>query len=262
MMDENPSQNGDFASADALEAAFDWWREAGVDLDYSDEPSSWLAEPETEQAVAAPKPVKRVEEPKQTPIERAFEKAPAAGTIGGTPDAWPQDLAKFREWWLSEPSLAPAGPEGRLPPRGVAQSRLMVMVGEPYGDDGDALLSGSAGQFAGAIMRAMNIAPHEVYLASALPAPATLPEWSELASGGMAAITKHHIALAAPQRVLVFGRGLAPLFGIPAQQSHEPVGMDIGDNTVPLLLAPDLAELSRSAQRRRNFWNRWLEWTT
>jgi len=33
MMDENPSQNGDFASADALEAAFDWWREAGVDLD-------------------------------------------------------------------------------------------------------------------------------------------------------------------------------------------------------------------------------------
>ena len=256
-MHETPSQTGDFSAADALEAALDWWRDAGVDHDYADDAQAWLAEPPKEEAVAAPPPVKRVEEPKQTPLERAFEQAPVAGQIGGDKADWPQDLAKFREWWMSEASLSHAGPDGRLPPRGVAGSKLMVLVAEPYSDDGDALLSGGAGGFAAAILRAMGIAPHEAYLASALPAPVTLADWQELAAGGLADITAHHVGLAQPERLLVFGRGLAPLFGIAPDRAREPASIA----TLPLMLAPDLADLARSAQRRRNFWNRWLEWT-
>ena len=260
-MHENPKQNGDFATAEALEAAFDWWLEAGVDMDFSDAPANWLAEPEAEEAVAAPKPVKRIEEPKQTPVERAFEGTAQAISIGGDQASWPDDLAKFREWWLSEPSLSHARVEDRLPPRGVAKARLMVIVAEPYGDDADELLSGGAGRFAGAILRAMGIDQHEAYLASALPAPSSFPDWSALASSGLSQVLANHIKLAEPERVLVFGRGLAPLFGIDAAQAREASTLDLSGRTVPVLLAPDFAELSRSPQRRRNFWNRWLEWT-
>ena len=260
-MHENPKQTGDFATAEALEAALDWWLEAGVDMDYSDDTANWLAEPEVEEAVAAPKPVKRVEEPKQTPVERAFEGTAQSVSIGGDRTGWPVDLAKFREWWLSEPSLGHARVEDRLPPRGVAKSRLMIIVAEPSGDDAGELLSGGAGRFAGAILKAMGIAPHEAYLASALPAPTAYPDWNALAAGGLSEVLAHHIKLAEPERVLAFGRGLAPLFGIDAAQAREAGSLDISGRKVPLLLAPDLAELSRSPQRRRNFWNRWLEWT-
>ena len=260
-MHENPTNNGEIDAAQALEAAFDWWREAGVDHDYAADPHSWLASPEAEEAVAAPKPVARVEEPKPTPLQRAFQQAPETGRIGGDAADWPDDLGKFREWWMSEASLSLAGTEARLPPRGVAGTKLMVLVAEPYADDGDALLSGGAGRFAAAILKAMGVEPHEAYLASALPAPAALADWEELAANGLSAVTAHHIALAAPERVLVFGRGLAPLFGIAPAAAREPAMITAGERQVPLLLAPDLAELSRTPERRMNFWNRWLEWT-
>ncbi len=254
-------ESRELSPADALEAALDWWREAGVEDDYRDETTSWLAEPEAGQAVTSPQPKKPPEEPKQTPIERAFEGTAAAAQIGGAPEALPDTLEKFREWWMSEQSLSPFGPDRRLPPRGVEGAKVMVIVPEPLDGDAEALLSGAPGKFVEAILQAMGIEPHEAYLASALPTPASLPEWSDLAARGLASVTRRHIALAAPHRVLVFGRALAPLFDISPEMAREPAVVKAGDKTLPLMLAPELAELARSAPRRMNFWNRWLEWT-
>ena len=39
--------------AEDYAAALDWWREAGVDCEFTDEPTVWLREPEAE---AAPDP--------------------------------------------------------------------------------------------------------------------------------------------------------------------------------------------------------------
>lgn len=249
-----------FAPGDALAAAFGWWREAGVDLDYLDETVQWLATEEVEEAVTARPVVQRREEPKQTPIERAFAASAISAEIGGAPDTWPQDIAAFREWWLAE-ELSSTGAAGRIPPSGVAGAKLMVFVAEPQRDDVDGLLTGGAGRFLAAILCAMGIEQHEVYLASALPAATPLPDWPQLAQSGLGAITSHHATLAAPRRVLAFGRALAPLFDIPPEQARDPAVLRLGDTTLPLMLAPELAELARSPQRRRTFWTRWLEWT-
>lgn len=260
MLADTP-ETRELSPADALEAALDWWREAGVEDDYHAEATRWLTEPEEKQAVASQRPKKPPEEPKQTPLERAFEGTAGEAAIGAGDGALPASLEKFREWWMSEKSLHHAGPEQRLPPRGVAGAKLMVLVPEPVDGESEALLSGAPGRFLEAILGAMGIAPHEAYLASALPAPLSLPDWDRLAERGLADVTRHHIALAAPHRVLAFGRSLAPLFNVAPEMAREPAVVTAGDNTLPLLLAPELAELARSAPRRRNFWNRWLEWT-
>lgn len=251
----------EISPADALEAAIDWWREAGVEEDYRDETTSWLAEPEEEQAVASPKPKKPPEEPQQSPLERAFENTAAPSQIGGAKAAFPETLENFREWWMSEQSLSSSGPERRLPPRGVEGAKVMVLIPEPMESDSEALLSGAPGRFVEAILGAMGIAPHEAYLASTLPAQLSLPDWQDLADRGLQAVTQHHIALAKPHRVIAFDRSLAPVFGIKQEQARDPAVAKAGDMTLPLMLAPTLAELARSPQRRRNFWNRWLDWT-
>ena len=254
-------ESREISPAEALEAALDWWREAGVDSDYDDETVSWLAEPEEEQAVASPKPKKPPEEPQQSPLERAFEGTNPTALIGAPPEALPDTLEKFREWWMSEETLSSSGPDRRLPPRGVEGAKLMVILPHPMESDTDALLSGAPGKFTDALLKAMGIEPHEAYLASALPAPLSLPDWTELAARGLGEVTRRHVALAKPHRVLSFDRSLAPLFGVQPKMAREPAVIEAGDRTLPLLLAPTLDELARSADRRRNFWNRWLEWT-
>lgn len=260
MIAETP-ETRELSPADALEAALDWWREAGVEDDYRDETTSWLAEPEEKQAVASPKPKKPPEEPKQTPLQRAFEGTAAGERMGGAAESYPESLEKFREWWMCEKTLSHVGPDRRLPPRGVEGSKVMVILPHPMESDTDSLLSGAPGRFAEAILKAMQIEPHEAYLASALPAPLSLPDWPELASRGLGEITRRHISLAKPHRVIAFDRSLAPIFGVKPEMAREPAVIEAGGNTLPLLLAPTLAELARSAQRRRNFWDRWLEWT-
>ena len=260
MLAETP-ETRELSPADALEAALDWWREAGVEDDYRNETTSWLAEPEEKQAVASKGPKKSPEEPRQTPLQRAFEGNTAGERMGGAPEAYPENLEKFREWWMSEKSLSPLGPERRLPPRGVEGAKLMVLVPAPMEGDEDTLLSGAPGKFVEAILHAMGIAPHEAYLASALPAPLALPDWNDMALRGLGDITRHHVALAKPHRVLAFGRSLAPLFDVPLEMAREPAVVKAGGNTLPLMLAPELAELARSAPRRMTFWNRWLDWT-
>ncbi|TMM50039.1 hypothetical protein FEV51_02250 [Qipengyuania marisflavi] len=261
MMNTTPPISRDFAPLEAVEAALDWWREAGVDTAFHDEPESWLKQPEAEQAVTAPKPKLPPAPVRSTPLERALAPDEADKQIGGPRDTWPNDLTKLREWWMTEPSLSPGALDTRLPPRGAAGARLLVLVGQPERDDGESLLSGGAGHMLTAILRAMGIGEHEAYLASALPAPMALPEWDRLAARGLGDVTCHHIAIAAPQRVLVFGRAMAPLFGAPPDAARTPFLLDCGGTNMPFLLAPELAELARSAGRRQRFWQSWLDWT-
>ncbi|WPL55821.1 hypothetical protein SD421_10080 [Qipengyuania sp. HL-TH1] len=111
------------------------------------------------------------------------------------------------------------------------------------------------------MLRAMGLAAHEVYVASALPVPTAMPDWTRLAASGLGEVARHHIALAAPQRVLLFGRAQLELFGIARERAREPLSLDCAGKPHPLLAAPDLRNLARSAARRENFWNRWLDWT-
>jgi uracil-DNA glycosylase len=234
--------------AESLAAAQGWWREAGVDLDYRDEPQTWLA----------PEPV----EGEATPRVPDAAPEPVRPRIGGDPTAWPRDLAGFRQWWLEEPSLDPAGTRGRVAPRGAAEAPLMVLVTMPEADDSDTLLSGSAGRLVANMARAMGFTPDETYVAAALPRHTPLPDWPALTADGLGDVLLHHLALAAPQRLIVLGRDVLPLLGHdPAQSAPLVSEMAIQGRKLPLLATYAPGRLLEHTRHRAELWRRWLEWT-
>lgn len=230
--------------------ALEWWRDAGVDLDFADEPQGWLAPPE---APASPREFKAAAAPAPAVVSEA--------QIGGDPAAWPQELAAFRQWWLDEPMLDEGAVRDRVPPRGNAGAALMIVVGQPDGEDGDELLSGPAGRMLAAMLAAMRIAPEDVYLAAALPRPMPVPDWAALARRGLGEVLRHHIGLVAPKRLLVFGEGVLSLLGNDlTQNAQNSSQLYHQGQTIGVLGARDLALLARPAWKAR-FWRDWLDWT-
>ena len=152
----------------------------------------------------------------------------------------------------------PVRSRSSMPPRGVHGAKLMLLVAQPEGEDDERLLSGPQGRLLAAILRAMGLAEEDTYCASALPRPAPLPDWTALAAQGLGDLTRHHIALAAPQRLLVFGRGLAPLL---AENGEPAPALPLGGRAIPLMIAPRLDRLARMPGHRKQFWTKWLEWS-
>ncbi|UVI39001.1 hypothetical protein [Qipengyuania spongiae] len=238
---------------DGYKAALDWWREAGVDMDFADEPADWLraAEPE---AVAETPPAPPPRPREKNALERALADTQIAQPIGGERTNWPKTLSEFREFWLHEPSLDDGRMGERVVPRGTAGARVMMLVGQPDDSDRELLLSGEQGRVAEAFARAAGLSENEIYIASALPRPTPLPDWEALAARGLADVLHLHIRLAEPQRLLVFGRGLAPLLGKATEEGNV--------NGCPVMVAPSLENIDRSPSRKKRFWNNWLEWTS
>ena len=246
-------------SAPALAAALDWWREAGVDCAFLDAPQRWLQAPAAA-TQGAPAP------PSAAP-PRAHPRAPAPDRprIGGDPAGWPLDLGAFRRWWVEDPALDPVaghGPAPRVPPRGDAGAALMVLVPMPEEQDAATLLSGAQGRLIAAMARAMGLAPNTLYLASGLPRPVTLPDWHALAEDGLGTVLRHHLALAAPQRILVLGRDILPLIGHdPAQAPPAAHQLDVGGRQVPVLASYAPGHLIDHARLRAGLWRQWLDFT-
>lgn len=240
----------------ALEAALGWWAEAGVDAAFVDAPQDWL-EAET------PTPTKRVP-PALPPVEkrppRASAQAAAAPNIAEDRSGWPEKLEDFAAWWLSEPSLAPRGAR-RLAPAGPQGAKLMVVVPMPAEDDGEVLLSGRCGKLLDAMLGAMGIDQAEVYRASALPARIALPDWAGLGASGLAAVLKRHVALAAPERMLVFGRSdISALLGHDlAHNAHHLRALNHDSGSVPAGFEYDLETLLAKPGWKAGVWQRWLD---
>ena len=238
-----------------LAAALAWWREAGVDHIFTDEPHPLLrATHATEPNSASPAP------------SQPERKAPAPRpTVGGSAADLPQDLAAFHAWWLAEPSLEVGGTGVRIPARGAVEPALMVLVPMPEATDRDTLLSGPEGRLVAGMLGAMGIPEEAFYLAAALPRHMAQPDWQDLEKAGMAAIVRHHVALVQPQRLLVLGHGILPLLGHDRSQApasiKETVINGATTGAVPTLVgvAPD--RLLGNARQRALLWRQWLEWT-
>lgn len=235
--------------AEQIAAAQDWWREAGVDLAFADEPQGWLAEPATEDQA-------------HSPVSAAHAPAePEAPRIGDDPATWPQDLAAFHRWWLEEPSLDRGGTHPRIAPRGPQGAALAVLVPMPEAEDGEMLLSGAQGRLVASMAQAMGFQPEAIYLASALPCHMTLPDWAGMARDGLGAVLLHHLALAAPERLIVLGRDVSPLLGHDPTQSPPAFSeLAIQGRKLPLMTSFSPARLLEHPRLRRGLWQRWLDW--
>jgi DNA polymerase len=236
--------------AEQIAATHDWWRDAGVDSDFADEPRNWLEKPTA---------------PVETPPLAAAPSRPAAPEIpplGGPSSAWPQVLADFAPWWVADDALETGGVAPRVAPRGVAEADLMVLVPMPEDGDGEHLLSGPQGRLIGNMLGAMGIAENAAYLAAALPRHARHPDWDDLAARGLGKVLIHHVNLAAPKRLLMLGRAMLPLFGHdPAQAGAIPRRIELQGCTVPCLLGNGPDSLLETARFRARLWRGWLDWT-
>jgi len=243
-----------------IAAALDWWREAGVDLAYTDEPSGWL-QPAAQDAAAGSAAARNAarpaaDTPPPAPIPR----------IGGDRSQWPQDLAQFRAWWLAEPTLDAGGSAPRVAPRGSEGARLMVLVPMPEPDDRERLLAGQEGALVDNMLAAMGIGADAAYVAAALPRHMAEPDWRALGDEGLGAILLHHLALARPERLLVLGRNILPLLGHDPAQSPAAIKQTAIQGAAEQALVPTLAgfapgRLLENARQRALLWRRWLDWT-
>ncbi len=235
-----------------IAAALAWWREAGVDHAFADEPSCWLAEPE---AIAEQTPPAPMQQRKAAALPAAVHR------IGSDKAEWPADLASFPAWWLSETTLDSGRTVDRVSPRGIAGAEVMVLIEQPEAVDSENLLSGPQGKLLSAMLAAMGIAADACYFASVLTRHTPMPDWRALHEAGMGEIVAHHVHLAAPKRLIAFGSNILPLLGHdPAQSAHSLQVFNHEGRTIPLLGAHGLDALMRPGAKR-SFWQRWLDWT-
>jgi DNA polymerase len=234
-----------------IAAALQWWRDAGLEHDFADEPADWLARPAPAVTEAPPPP---------PPVEVKAAPKPLI-RLGGERESWPLDLAGFSAWWLAEPSLDNGQVAGRVPARGPTHAALMVLVEHPESGDGERLLSGPQGRLLDAILAALGLAPDQVYVASLLPRHMPLPDWPGLAEAGLGDLALHHVALAAPKRLISFGANVSSLLGHDPAKNAEtlPQTYQVGPQ-VPALAAPGLDTLMARPRGKARLWQALLDW--
>lgn len=248
-----------------IDAALGWWQAAGVDCDFADDARAWLADPVEHAADTAPQ--KRVSPTLAASIADGGNIAPPGAAPAAPPiakhDFWgdspPQCLAEFHQWWAECDDLGRGGLYPRIAPRGSVGARLMVVVSDPEAGDTETLLSGPQGRLLGNILKAMGLGPDEYYLASALPCHTPLADLAILAASGFDSVLEHHIALAAPQRLLVLGSAVAPMLNGVNLQSLRHSNYVIGKT--PLMVNETLEAMLHMPRLKARFWRRWMEWS-
>lgn len=166
--------------AKAAASALEWWVDAGVDVLVDEAPHDWFAAPA----------------PTQTPLE-----PPAAGT----PLALPATLDAFHRW-----RGGAEAPEARwvspvIPAAIVADAPLLVLVDCPEREDRDALWSGPAGQLLSRMLAAIGRSRADTSLAALCWRRPTTGSALRQVAPQLAELARHHVALAAPKRLLVLG---------------------------------------------------------
>lgn len=171
---------GDAISSDALAEALAWWVDAGVDAGVAEAPRDWLASP-----VAPPPP------------------EPVAVATG----AMPATIEEFVRWRI-EGDDVPEARWGapRLGTVDLGARPLMVIVDMPESGDTQALLEGAAGRLFDRMLAAAGLVRGDVHLAPLAwgrPPGGAIPDED---AGRLAAMARHHVALAGPDRVLLMGQ--------------------------------------------------------
>ena len=238
--------------AEQLAATQDWWRDAGVDQVFGDEPIALLHPPEGDAGPARP----------DEPARQTASEPPPVPRLGGERAHWPMSLDDFRQFWLQAARVDGGGSRPSVPPRGPAQAQLAVLVPMPEEEDRDTLLSGRHGALLSGFLKAAGIAEDRTYFASALPHHLPMPDWDGLTAQGLGDLAAHHLALSGARRVLVLGSRLPSLLGHdPAQPPSLFRKISANSRDMPALACHGPVQLLQNARLRAHLWHGWLDWT-
>lgn len=184
-------------------SALSWWREAGVDVLVDDEPRDWTARPApTAQPDAPARPVPAGPEPE----------APLPATIEA-----------FLDWRYGAGAPEAALGELLVPAEGDHKAGLMIVTDLPQLDSGTpSLLDGAAGKLFDRMLAAIGQSRDSICLVplcAARPITGQVPRDLEEKLGE---ILCHHIALAAPERLLLLGQATSrAVLGTDADKNPE-----------------------------------------
>ena len=188
-------------------SALTWWAEAGVDVIVGDEPHDWLR----------PKP-----EAPPAPVAAAVAEAASPPLAPET--ALPDQLDLFQAWLRDSPALPFASPRApRVCPAGDPASGLMVMADMPAAGDCEAatLVSGDAGRLFDRMLAAIGRSRETIYLASLSCLRSPDGRFTSEAAVRCATLARHHVGLAAPRALLLFGDACSKaLLGLPMAQAR------------------------------------------
>lgn len=197
----------DDISPDWAASALQWWVDAGVDIFVGEEPRDWL------------RPKAASAEPVGTVLPAARAKAPEPPA-----DALPDQLGLFREWLKSHDKLPFSSPSAlRVCPSGDPASGLMVFIDMPSHEDcaSGTLLSGEAGRLFDRMMAAIGRDRASLYLAAASCFQTPGGQLAGEPAKQCSTLARHHIGLAAPRAVLVFGDAASKvLLGLPVTRAR------------------------------------------
>lgn len=238
---------------EAFAATLAWWREAGVETSFEDAPRSWLPPPTTLQETTG-----KQAGPKAKPAPSAPESPPLVD-IAAT---LPADFKAFASWWMTNPDLDAGRLSGRVPPRGHAGAKLMIIGPMPESGDREHLFAGSDGKLLDLFLQTVGLDPHAVYWASALPCHSPGVDWTADNHALASAALLRHVLLVKPERLLVVGFNILPLLKhaspqVPAVSSvfnHE-------GTTVPLLAVRRIPAMAAQPRWKSVLWRAWLDWT-
>ncbi|RDE06603.1 uracil-DNA glycosylase family protein [Sphingomonas aracearum] len=183
-------QNLDWRAAAA--SLIGWWQEAGVEYLADESPRDWFAAPPPAPQPQPSAPAEGSPDPVAAPT--------ALAPLPATRDA-------FTAWRLSDAAPEARWPGRPLAPTGAAGAALMILLDQPEREDAESgqLLSGAAGRLFDRMLAAIGLDRSAVYLASvATVRPAAGRVFPEVAAD-LQAIARHHVALAAPRRLLLMG---------------------------------------------------------
>ncbi|WP_022687356.1 uracil-DNA glycosylase family protein [Sphingomonas phyllosphaerae] len=170
-------------------SALDWWHDAGVDVTVGDEGFAWL---ETAERLAE--------------ARQAARTAPEPATAPAIPpDALPGDAPAFAAWRIGETVPEARWGGAAIAASGPAGADLLVFVDCPERDDRELLMEGDVGRLFDRMLAAIGRSRADTGLASVCvrrPTTGRVPRDTEARLGEIA---RHHVALAAPQRLLVMG---------------------------------------------------------
>ncbi len=167
----------------AAASALQWWADAGVDILVDETPRDWLR-PKSRAPIA--------------PAEPAA--APA--------DALPGQLELFRSYLNEHPGLPFATPAARrVCPAGDPAAGLMILTDMPAAEDcaSGTLLSGPVGLLFDRMLAAIGRDRNSIYLASLSCLRSPDGRFAGEAASQCATLARHHIGLACPRALLLFG---------------------------------------------------------